>query len=69
MAKNKTYAVEVEVVVCTTVYVEARRESTAMERAVSDEGWNESWRYDDADTARAVLDSGTRRAVSARVAW
>lgn len=47
MAKTKTWAVEVEYVVKETLFIDARSQSTAEEKALTDEAWREAHMYDD----------------------
>lgn len=46
MAKMKTFAVEVEIPVKITLFVDARKPNGAVERLFTDEGWRQAWRYE-----------------------
>lgn len=48
MAKEKTYAVTVTYPVTRIVFVQARRPSTARERALTEEGWRQGVTDEDA---------------------
>lgn len=50
MAKVKSFAVEVEITIKTTLFVEARRPNGAAEKVLSEDGWREACRYTDSDT-------------------
>lgn len=49
MAKMKRFAVDIEYTVKETVFVDARRPNGAAERALTQEAYAESHRYDDDD--------------------
>ena len=47
MAKMKTHAVEIEVTVKRTLFVDSRRPGGAIEALSTKEGWADATRYDD----------------------
>lgn len=49
MAKVKTYAIDIEVVVKRTLYIEARRPNGARDRLLTPEGWREATAYQEGD--------------------
>lgn len=63
MAKMKQWAVDAEITIRTTLYVNARREGGARERLLTDEGWREALTYaEDVDLRFHRQDAVLKRA-------